>query len=76
MELLKKTYVNIKDIQRIFGFDFYKAREVHADAMKIQSKNYSCLEKKVLLQKVLEVQGIEMNFWLNQQRGGSSNGNK
>ena len=73
MDLLKKTYVNIKDIQRIFGFDFYKAREVLADAMKIQSKNYSCLEKKVLLQKVLEVQGIDMNFWLNQQREGNQN---
>jgi len=74
MEIYRKIYVNIRDIQKIFGFDFYRAREVLVDAMKIQPKNYSCTEGKVLLEKVLEVQGINRSFWLEQQKARENNG--
>jgi hypothetical protein len=53
-----------------FGFNirYIKARKVIADVNRLHSKNYSCLENQVVLEKVLKVHGItNISSWVQQQ---------
>jgi hypothetical protein len=63
-----KTYVGIKDIMELFNIGYDKARIIYTDAKRLHSKVYSSLENQVLLEKVLESQGIvNVDFWYKQQ---------
>lgn len=67
-EAYTKSYVGIKDIMRLFNVGYSKARIIFDGAQKLHSKNYSSLENQVVLQKVLESQGIsDFDFWSKQQ---------
>lgn len=62
-----KTYVGITHIMKLFNVGYSKAKVIFNDAREIQPKYYSSLENQVLLQKVLESQGIDFDFWSKQQ---------
>lgn len=63
-----KSYVGVKDIMEMFNLGYAKARVIYASAKRLHPKNYSSLENQVLLEKVLESQGIQnIDFWYKQQ---------
>lgn len=67
-ETYRKTYVGIRDIMELFNFGYAKSKMIFENAKRIHSKYYSSLENQVLLEKVLESQGItNMDFWYKQQ---------
>ena len=64
----QKSYIGVCDVMTLFNVGYIKARKIVSDATKLHSKNYSRLENQVLLEKVLEVQGItNISLWIQQQ---------
>jgi len=63
-----KTYVRIKDIMELFNVGYDKAKTIYDESKRNHTKCYSSLENQVLLEKVLETQGIKnIDFWYKQQ---------
>lgn len=63
-----KSYVGVKDIMEMFNIGYDKARLIFTNAKRLHSKNYSSVENQVLLEKVLEAQGIQnIDLWYRQQ---------
>jgi hypothetical protein len=75
MKSYQKTYVGVTDIMSLFHCSYSTAKDILKDAQKAQTKNYNIIEKRALLQKVLEVQGItDCSLWFKIQRDSLANG--
>lgn len=63
-----RYYVGIRDIMCLFNVGYPKAKNIYNNAKKLHSKTYSSLENQVLLEIVLEAQGIKnVDYWSRQQ---------